>query len=167
MVAGTRAGNKEEVGVSQRAQLPARAHWPAAVQPQVPSPAPCQSPGLLHLGLQCKEMALSRVMPRGQHLEKGLDTSAVLAHAGTPGRGISASTWCKLGNPLDQGSQCRHREACGACGMLTGCSLQQSQWGLGQAGTSTPHAPPWFPVQQGSWLQTGWQWHCGRTGAWH
>lgn len=57
--------------------------------------------------------------------------------AGTPGRGISASTWCKLGNPLDQGSQCRHGEVCGACGMLTGCSLQQSQWGLGQAGTST------------------------------
>lgn len=59
--------------------------------------------------------------------------------AGTPGWGISAGTWCKLGNPLHQGSQCRHREVCGACGMLTGCSLQQSQWGLGQA--DTPSVP--------------------------
>lgn len=66
--------------VSQRAQLPARAHQPAAVQSQVLSLAPRQSPGLLHLGLHCKDMALSKVTPRGQHLKKALDTSAVLIH---------------------------------------------------------------------------------------
>lgn len=65
-------------------------------------------------------MALSRVTPQGQHLEKALDTAAVLAHwhqalglgepAGTPGWSISASTWHKLGNSLDQGRQCRHGE---------------------------------------------------------
>lgn len=163
-------------GVSQRAQLPARAHWPAAGQSQVPSPVPCQSSGLLHLGLHCKEMALSTETPCGQQLEKALGTSAVLARwhqalglgepAGTPGWGISASTGQKMGNPLDQGSQCRHRK----CVVLLGCSqdptLQQRRWVWGRLALLPPRTP-WSPVQQGSWLQTGWQWHCGRTGAWH
>lgn len=41
----------------------------------------------------------------------------------------------------NQGRQCRHREVCCACEMITGCSLQQMQWGLGQAGNSTPSTP--------------------------
>lgn len=89
-----------------RAQLLAGAQWPAAVQSQVSSPVPWQSPGLLHLGLHCKEMALGRITPQGQHLEKALGTSTVPApwHQalrlgepdGAPGRGILASTWHKL-----------------------------------------------------------------------
>lgn len=101
------------------------------------------------MGLQCKDMALSRVMPRGQHLEKALDTSAVLArlHQG----------WVSLLVPQDGVSQRAHGVSweilwtkaasadTGKCVVLVGCSQdarsEQSQWGLGQAGTSTPTHP--------------------------
>lgn len=98
------------------------------------SSAPCQSllasswavPGAQPCALTEPRGSLQWHLAQKHH--EVLDTSAVLAHwhqalglgehAGTPGWGIPASTCQKLGNPLDQGIQCRH----GKCVLLVGCS---------------------------------------------
>lgn len=59
------------------------------------------------------------------------------------------------------------REVCAACGMLTESHIPAELMGFGAGWHLYGHMPHWSPVQQGSWLQTGWQWHCGTTGAWH
>lgn len=159
-------------GVSQRAQLPARAHWPAAGQSPAPSPVPCQSPGLLHLGLHCKEMHSARK----HHVTSSWRRP--WAHLQSWLAGIRHWGWVSLLVPQDgvsQQAQGRSWEIhwtkaasadTGSVWCFWDPTLQQRRWVWGRLALLPPRIPR-SPVQQGSWLQTGWQWHCGRTGAWH